>query len=84
HQEGLASVFARTGADRFGPATAWSQGPHGVPMLDGVTAWLVARIVARIPAGDHRIVVAQAVDADPHGPGRPLLYHEGGFHRLPR
>lgn len=84
HQEALASVFARTGADRFGPATAWSPGPYGVPVLDGVPAWLVGRIVARMPAGDHRIVVAQAVDGDPHGPGRPLLYHEGGFHRLPR
>jgi len=84
HQEALAAVFARSGADRFGPATAWSSGPHAVPLLDGVPAWLVCRIVARIPAGDHRIVVAQAVDGDPHGPGRPLLYHEGGFHRLPR
>jgi len=84
HQEALASVFARSGADRFGPATAWSPGLHAVPLLDGVPAWLVCRIVARIPAGDHRIVVAQAVAADPHGPGRPLLYHKGGFHRLPR
>ncbi|HEY5836014.1 flavin reductase family protein [Streptomyces sp.] len=84
HQEALAAVFARSGADRFGPPTAWSPGPHGVPLLDGVSAWLVARVLSRVPAGDHRIVVAQAVAGDPHGPGRPLLYHDGGFHRLPR
>ncbi len=83
-QQELAGVFARTGADRFGPATGWSAGPHGVPVLDGVSAWLVGRIVGRVPAGDHWIVVAQAVAGDPHGPGGPLLYHQGGFHRLPR
>lgn len=84
HQEELAAVFARSGADRFGPPTAWSEGPHGVPLLDAVSAWLICRVVARIPAGDHRIVIAQAVEGDPHGPGHPLLYHQGGFHRLPR
>ncbi|WP_069466032.1 flavin reductase family protein [Actinacidiphila rubida] len=82
HQEELAALFARSGAERFGPGTAWSPGPHGVPVLDGVAAWLVGRVAGRVPAGDHRIVVAEAVAGDPHGPGRPLLYHQGGFHRL--
>lgn len=84
HQETLASTFARTGADRFGPATDWESGPHGVPVLGGVSAWLVCRVVARIPAGDHRIVIAQAVAGDPQGPGGPLLYHQGGFNSLGR
>jgi len=84
HQRELAATFARSGAERFGPGTAWRTGPHGVPLLEGVSAWLVARVVARIPAGDHRIVVAQAVAADPTGPGRPLLYHSGGFNALRR
>jgi flavin reductase (DIM6/NTAB) family NADH-FMN oxidoreductase RutF len=82
HQEELAATFARSGADRFAPPTAWRPGPQGVPLLEDVPAWLVARVVARIPAGDHRIVVAQAVAADPAGPGRPLLYHQGGFNTL--
>ncbi|WP_405785983.1 MULTISPECIES: flavin reductase family protein [unclassified Streptomyces] len=83
HQEELAALFARSGADRFGPATAWAPGPHGVPLLGGVSAWVVGRVVGQVPAGDHRIVVAQAVAAESRGPGGPLLYHEGGFHRLP-
>ncbi|MBY8885618.1 flavin reductase family protein [Streptomyces sp. PTM05] len=82
HQEDLAGTFARSGADRFGEATSWRSGPHGVPLLDGVSAWLVCRVVARVPAGDHRIVVAQAVAGDPAGPGRPLLYHQGRFTAL--
>ncbi|KUN88951.1 flavin reductase [Streptomyces bungoensis] len=82
HQGDLAATFARSGADRFGAPTAWSPGPEGVPVLDGVLAWLVCRIVGRVPAGDHRIVLAEVVLGDPTGTGRPLLYHQGSFTAL--
>ncbi|WP_330295059.1 flavin reductase family protein [Streptomyces sp. NBC_00503] len=86
HQSDLAGLFARNGADRFGPATDWAPGPYGVPVLDGVLAWLVCRIVARVPAGAHRVVIAEAVAGDPAGDlageGRPLLYHQGRFNAL--
>ncbi len=79
HQEELATLFARSGADRFAPPTRWRRGPFGVPVLEEVSAWLVCRVAARVPAGDHHIVVAEAVAGDPDGPGRPLLYHQGRF-----
>ncbi|MEU8472007.1 flavin reductase family protein [Streptomyces sp. NPDC029006] len=79
HQSELAATFARSGADRFGAPTAWRDGPEGVPVLDDVLAWLVCRVVGRVPAGDHRIVLAQVVLGDPSGAGRPLLYHQGRF-----
>ncbi|MFJ3583393.1 flavin reductase family protein [Streptomyces sp. NPDC090127] len=82
HQHALAATFARSGADRFGGATRWSEGPEGVPVLDGVLAWLVCRVVARVPAGDHRIVIAEPVAGGPAGEGRPLLYHQGRFNAL--
>ncbi|WP_431967818.1 flavin reductase family protein [Actinacidiphila sp. bgisy160] len=83
HQEEVAATFARSGADRFAPPTAWGPGPYGVPLLEDVQAWLVARVVARIPAGDHRIVVAQAVAGAPEGEAaRPLLYHHGRYNAL--
>ncbi|MFD9410257.1 flavin reductase family protein [Streptomyces sp. NPDC059989] len=82
HQRELAGLFARSGADRFGPATDWSVGPHGVPVLDGVLAWLACRVVARVPAGEHRVIIAEAVAGDPTGEGRPLLYHQGRFNAL--
>ncbi|MEU7381097.1 MULTISPECIES: flavin reductase family protein [unclassified Streptomyces] len=82
HQEELAATFARSGADRFGAPTAWREGPKGVPVLDGVLAWLVCRVVTRVPAGDHRIVLAEVVLGDPAGAGRPLLYHRGRFSAL--
>lgn len=82
HQEDLAATFARSGADRFGPATSWREGPERVPVLDDVLAWLVCRVVGRVPAGDHRIVIAEVVHGDPTGAGRPLVYHQGRFNAL--
>ncbi|MFE0173527.1 flavin reductase family protein [Streptomyces sp. NPDC059002] len=82
HQQDLAATFARSGADRFGAPTSWREGPEGVPVLDGALAWLVCRIVARVPAGDHRVVLAEVVAGDPAGEGRPLLYHQGRFNAL--
>ncbi|MFF2200484.1 flavin reductase family protein [Streptomyces sp. NPDC058145] len=82
HQSDLAATFARSGADRFGAPTAWREGPEGVPVLDDVLAWLVCRVVARVPAGDHRIVLAEVVLGDSTGAGRPLLYHQGRFNGL--
>ncbi|MFF4834133.1 flavin reductase family protein [Streptomyces sp. NPDC001315] len=82
HQQELAATFARSGADRFGAATGWRTGPEGVPVLDDVSAWLVCRVVTRVPAGDHRIVLGEVVLGDPAGPGRPLVYHQGRFNAL--
>ncbi|MFI6854349.1 flavin reductase family protein [Streptomyces sp. NPDC050416] len=82
HQQELAATFARSGADRFAPPTVWRDGPEGVPVLDGVPAWLVGRVVARVPAGDHWIVIAEVVHGDDAGTGRPLLYHQGRYNRL--
>jgi flavin reductase (DIM6/NTAB) family NADH-FMN oxidoreductase RutF len=82
HQQELAATFARSGADRFGAPTVWREGPEGVPVLDGVLAWLVCRVVARVPAGDHRIVLAEVLLGEHARSGRPLLYHQGRFNGL--
>lgn len=82
HQQEVAATFARSGADRFGPATAWSFGPYGVPVLYDVLAWMVCRIETRVPAGDHAVVIGEVVEAGYHGEHRPLVYHDGGFTRL--
>ncbi|MET7386001.1 flavin reductase family protein [Streptomyces sp. NPDC005529] len=82
HQQDLAATFALSGADRFGAPTRWRKGPEEVPLLDGVLAWLVCRVVARVPAGDHRIVLAEVALGDSSGEGGPLLYHQGRFNGL--
>ena len=81
-QEDLARTFATRHIDRFAPPTRWRTGPHGVPVLDDVLAVLVCRIVDRVSAGDHAIVLAEPVDGE-HLPdaGAPLLYHMGRYLR---
>ncbi|MEE1927255.1 flavin reductase family protein [Streptomyces sp. TRM 70351] len=82
HQRELAETFARSGADRFASPVRWHAGPHGVPVLEGVCAWLVCEIAARVPAGDHHVVIARVCEGSTAGPVRPLLYHQGRFNAL--
>jgi flavin reductase (DIM6/NTAB) family NADH-FMN oxidoreductase RutF len=53
-----------------------------VPVLEGVVAWLVCRVVARVPAGDHRVVLAEVELGESIDGARPLLYHRGRFNAL--
>ncbi|RKE23684.1 flavin reductase family protein [Streptomyces sp. TLI_171] len=76
-QEELARAFARSGVDRFA-GVPWTTGPHGTPLLAGVTARLTARQVGLHPVGDHLLVVGEVVAADADG-GEPLVHHDGGF-----
>jgi len=83
-QEGLARTFATAGADRFAHPTPWRPGPHGVPLLDDAPAWLICRITARVPAGDHMIVVAEPlVGEHVDEPRQPLIYHMGRYLTVP-
>lgn len=84
HQQDVAATFARSGADRFGPPTAWEPGPYGVPVLADVLAWMVCRIQTRVLAGDHAVVIGEVVEAGYHPDHRPLVYHDGGFTGLQR
>ena len=81
--EGLAARFATSGIDRFAPPTTWSRLATGEPQLDDAPAHLRAEIVARLPAGDHRIVLAHVVEACAHRTYSPLIYHRGSYRALP-
>lgn len=80
-QHTLARTFATSGIDRFADRSTWTPGPYGMPLLHGVLATLVCEVQARVPAGDHAIVLGTPVHAR-HGDGEPLLYHMGGYRRL--
>ncbi|MFD3442375.1 flavin reductase family protein [Streptomyces sp. NPDC058685] len=82
HQQELAATFARSGADRFAAPTRWRRGPENVPVIDDVPAWMVCRVLARVPAADHHLVIAQAVAGDSAGTAGPLVYHQGRFNAL--
>jgi flavin reductase (DIM6/NTAB) family NADH-FMN oxidoreductase RutF len=79
HRE-IASRFAQRGQDRFG-RVPWLVGSTGVPLIPGALAHLECRIATRVTAGDHAVLIAEAVSADIHT-GSPLLYFESGYRKL--
>ncbi len=42
---------------------AWTDGPEGVPILDGCPAWMVGEITARLDLGDHHGMLLAPVAA---------------------
>ena len=55
----LAELFGgETGdeVDKFSRCE-WDDGPHGVPILRGVTRWFVGRVLDRVDTGDHVALV---------------------------
>jgi flavin reductase (DIM6/NTAB) family NADH-FMN oxidoreductase RutF len=83
-QEELADRFStrRMGVDGFSAPTSWQVGPHGVPVLDGCSAWTVARPQQRIHAADQVIIVARLLRGDARADAAPLLQQAGAYHRL--
>jgi len=81
-QRGLARTFATSGIDRFAAPTRWGPGPYGVPILDDTPAWLVCRVVDRVTAGDHSVVLAEPLLHQQGVDEPPLLYHDGRYAAL--
>ncbi|MCU0634163.1 MAG: flavin reductase family protein [Gemmatimonadaceae bacterium] len=81
-QEALSRRFAGPYDDRF-EGIGYTRAGSGVAVLDDVLAWIDGRIVSRVPAGDHDIVVCE-VEAAEAQDGRPLLYYRGGYAQLER
>jgi flavin reductase (DIM6/NTAB) family NADH-FMN oxidoreductase RutF len=71
----LAEKLAADNAVRF-VGDHWSPGPHGVPVLSGVTAWMVGRILEVHPVHNNAVVVVQIEDGALGEPDDALLYHE--------
>lgn len=83
-QEHVARTFATHGIDRFAAHGAWRAGFGGVPLLDGVLARIVCRVVRRVEAGDHSIVLATPLTGSHHEnrSATPLVYHDGRYAQL--
>jgi flavin reductase (DIM6/NTAB) family NADH-FMN oxidoreductase RutF len=85
-QEHVARTFSTRGIDRFATHGDWEPGPGGVPLLGGVLARLVCRVVRRVRAGDHTIVLAAPETGAVHDDrtATPLVYHDGSYTHLRR
>jgi flavin reductase (DIM6/NTAB) family NADH-FMN oxidoreductase RutF len=54
----------------------WKPGPHGVPLLDDVTAWMVGRIIEVVPVHNNAVIVVQVEEGALGPEDDALLYHE--------
>lgn len=68
--------------DRRFDGDHWEPGPHGLPILRGVTAWMVGRIVARTHVAENAMIAVQIEEGALGEPDEPLLYHERRYRAL--
>ena len=59
----------------------WMAGPHGLPLLKGVTAWIIGRIIERYPVANNAVIVVQIEEGGVGNPDEALLYHERTYRR---
>ena len=79
-QQHLSVHFARRRPGRF-DGVLWRPGATGAPLFDQTLAAIECRAVQRFDAGDHRVLVGEAVAAAIHE-GRPLLYFQSAYGAL--
>jgi flavin reductase (DIM6/NTAB) family NADH-FMN oxidoreductase RutF len=71
----IAEIMAADNAMRF-VGDHWRPGPLGLPVLDDVTAWMLARIVAVHLIADNAVVIARIEGGELGEPDDALVYHE--------
>lgn len=59
----------------------WHEGLHGVPILGGVTAWMLGTIIDVHPVHDNAVIVAQIETGQLGDEDEALLYHERSYMR---
>jgi flavin reductase (DIM6/NTAB) family NADH-FMN oxidoreductase RutF len=80
-QEQVSRSFAGGGAQKF-VGLDLVDGELGAPLVPGALAHVECRLRRAHPEGDHTVLVGE-VERLAVSPGRPLLYHASGYHRLP-
>lgn len=77
-QAEVSAAFGSGRPDRF-EAVGWTSSSFGVPILDGVLAWIEATVEAVHEAGDHYVVIGRVVGLGGDDDRPPLLFHRGRY-----
>ncbi|WP_037410063.1 flavin reductase family protein [Candidatus Solirubrobacter pratensis] len=77
-QEPLARLFASKAPED----QKFAEVPHsvhdGIPVIEGVLAWVGCTLQELIPGGDHTIGIGTVTAAEA-GTGEPLIWYRGGY-----
>ncbi|MES2433470.1 MAG: flavin reductase family protein [Pseudomonadota bacterium] len=76
-QKDISNTFAKPVEDRFA-TVKWQIGPHGAPILHGVSAWFDCSTHQVIDAGDHAILIGKVEAFDASGQSG-LGYYRGSY-----
>jgi flavin reductase (DIM6/NTAB) family NADH-FMN oxidoreductase RutF len=79
-QPGLAVRFAQKRDDKF-DGVPYRLGGNGLPLLEGASAWVEARVEAAFDGGDHTIFLAHVLHAE-QADEPPLVFHRGAYSRV--
>jgi flavin reductase (DIM6/NTAB) family NADH-FMN oxidoreductase RutF len=79
-QDEVSRLFARGGRKKFA-AVKMETGSHGLLLVPGALAHLECAVRAAHSAGDHTLYVGEILSLAVR-PGRPLVYHRGGYRQL--
>lgn len=79
-QRQLSIDFAAVPEGRF-ERVAWHSEETGAPVIAEVLAWFECRVVNRIEAGDHSILIGEVVGTGSRS-GRPLLHFDRNYREL--
>lgn len=80
HQEHLSRRFSSATEERF-TGVDWHAGISGMPILDGVLAYLECAVTRTFEVGDHTVLIGEVRHAE-YREGRPLVYFESGYRGL--
>jgi len=74
----LAGIMAGEASERF-VGDHWSSGPHGLPILKGVSAWVEGHVVERVEV-EFAGMIAIRITGGELGPEQsPLAYHQKAY-----
>jgi flavin reductase (DIM6/NTAB) family NADH-FMN oxidoreductase RutF len=76
----VAEIMAGDNATRFA-GSHWYPGPHGLPVIRDVTAWMSGRIIERVPVHNNAVIVVQIEEGELGEPDEALIYHERAYLR---
>jgi flavin reductase (DIM6/NTAB) family NADH-FMN oxidoreductase RutF len=80
HAAAAAALASKTG-DRFRDVP-WHATSRGAVLVDGSALWLECRVYDQFDAGDHELILLEALDLVPHPDTPPLVFHQSALRPL--
>lgn len=78
HQEAVCRAISSKTADKF-KSVPYRLSDCGLPIIDGIVAWIACDLDAVHEAGDHFIAVGRVRSLAVENPHQPLLFFRGGY-----